>query len=120
MVRTSDLPALAVQAVTLRRVADVLMVLADKMEVDSAASQLDRDVNHEARGALGAADAATYCGVGVTTLRGMGPPPKFVGARVLWLRQNLDAWLAELPVERTHARGRQRSEGSRGANAKGL
>ena len=38
--------------------------------------------------------AAEYCGIGPATLRDQGPPPVRVGAkRLVWLRDQLDAWL---------------------------
>ena len=41
--------------------------------------------------------AATYCGVGTGTLSTYGPKPIRVGIkRLVWLREDLDAWLDRL------------------------
>ena len=50
--------------------------------------------------ALGADDAASYLGIGTTTLRALDIPTVRIGGRRLWRRSDLDAYLASLPVER--------------------
>lgn len=54
--------------------------------------------------ALPPPDAARYCGVSVSTLEAearaqRAPAPRQISARrVVWLRSDLDAWLAKLPA----------------------
>ena len=45
--------------------------------------------------------AAAYVGLSVTTFRGLedGPPARRVRGCVLYLRADLDAWAASLPIE---------------------
>jgi hypothetical protein len=45
---------------------------------------------------FGAADAAAYLGISPTTLRGLGLRTVRLGARVLWPREELDAYADSL------------------------
>lgn len=53
---------------------------------------------------LGARDAAFYLGVSESTMRSMSkdgaaPAPKRIGRRLVWDREDLDAFAEELPYE---------------------
>jgi len=100
----------------LRALAQIINALADVMEGEAAAGEHRPDERPQP-GAFDARGAAAYSGIGSTLLREQGPPPRYIGGRSVWRREDLDAWLAELPVERTHARGRRRSGDSRGVKA---
>ena len=61
---------------------------------------------------LGARDAAFYLGVSESMLRSMSkdgaaPVPKRIGRRLVWDREDLDAFAEELPYE---GEGKQRKE----------
>lgn len=48
---------------------------------------------------LSATDAAAYLGISVTTLRGLSFRRKVLGARRLYAREDLDAFVDSLPSE---------------------
>ncbi len=104
----------------LRAQAKALDCLADLIEAEAAAGDRNPDDRPHLSGAFGADAAASYCGIGSTLLREQGPPARHVGGRTVWFREDLDTWLADLPVERTHQRGKRRSGSSRGGKTTGL
>lgn len=55
-------------------------------------------ITYQPRG-LGAAEAAAYIGVSVTTLMGLGIPRRMLGDRRLFDRLDLDAYMSSLPYE---------------------
>lgn len=101
----------------LRAQAKGLDLVADALEVDGSAWGRHQGEDQESRAALGAADAAAHCSVGETSLREYGPPPRYVGGRALWLIEDLDRWLRELPTDPSHRRGRRRAPRPQGGMA---
>ena len=101
----------------LRAAAKALDSLADAMVEEAADGDRGPDDREHMRGAFGADAAASYCSISATLLREQGPPPRFVGGRAIWLKDDLDQWLCQRPVERTHARGRRRSGRTGGGKA---
>ncbi len=118
MVTELDREPIAVVVDALRSQEKVLSTLADALEAEGAAGLRWTDGHSLLPVTFGAEGAAAYLSIGVTLLREQGPPARFVGGRCLWLREELDAWVAGLPTEPGHRRGRRRGAGATGRTGK--
>ena len=115
---TGLVDALRAHAKVLRVQADGIDAIADALESDRLVERfVNPDQRQGARGALSADAAAGYCTVGATTLREYGPPPRYVGGRAVWLREDLDEWLRLLSTEASHRRGRRKAPPREGGEA---
>ena len=88
----------------LRAQARVLDLLAEAVEALNDTIAAPDLLEFKAPAAFDRADAAAYCALGETTFAAQRVPSVTIGARRLWRRSDLDAWLSGLPCATPTAR----------------